>query len=399
MTRLIIISEFFHPSHSATAQIISDLNSAFKAYSVDTLVVTNTPALPSQHVEGVVRFTKTSLSSANNSILTKTTRGFAFFIRTFFFLASLKDEDCKILLVSNPPFISLLGPILKFCKGYEYFFLMQDIFPRSAVLAGIIPSSGPFTYLITKAIGFVCCHSASTIVLNNAMKERCKRDFGSKPNYQVIHNWAVEIPSNSSKQDSPFYHEWDIKSRLVVQYSGNFGRLHELLTLLETARMTVNDPISYYFIGGGSKTDQIRSYITKYQLTNVHLKAYQPRNKLSSSLAACDLSVVTVSPAAADTVAPSKFYGILASSKPVIYIGTPSSDIAYLINKHQCGFVVEPGDIETLKTALLDLAHNPSKLKDMSRSAYNLYRSEFGITRSSLQYYQLLSGSTPNETN
>lgn len=95
-------------------------------------------------------------------------------------------------------------------------------------------------------------------------------------------------------------------------------------------------------------------------------------------------------PGAEDTVAPSKFYGIIACSRPVILISNHQSELASTILDSQCGFVVAHGDVQALRQKILDLKSNYSLAKQMSENARQLYEKEFGRTRSVSQYYQLL---------
>ena len=48
------------------------------------------------------------------------------------------SSNTQILIASNPPYIGIVGILFKFaCRG-KYYFLLQDIFPESAEIAGIL---------------------------------------------------------------------------------------------------------------------------------------------------------------------------------------------------------------------------------------------------------------------
>jgi glycosyltransferase involved in cell wall biosynthesis len=53
---------------------------------------------------------------------------------------------------------------------------------------------------------------------------------------------------------------------------------------------------------------------------------------------------------------PSKFYGVLAAGRPILYIGDKSGEVARVIDEEQCGFVFAPGDVSGLSVALRTLA-------------------------------------------
>ena len=125
-------------------------------------------------------------------------------------------------------------------------------------------------------------------------------------------------------------------------------------------------------------------------MTNVLVIPYQPRSLLADSLSACDVSVVSLIPGAEDTVAPSKFYGIIASSRPVILISSHQCELASTILEHQCGFVVEQGDVLALRQKILDLKSNYRLVTQMSENAMQLYEKQYGRSRSVSEYFQLL---------
>ena len=175
-----------------------------------------------------------------------------------------------------------------------------------------------------------------------------------------------------------------------LQYSGNFGRLHDLLTLLEAARLLQGQQVQFVFIGGGAKQNQIEAYQSGFQLDNVLRLPYQPRRRLPESLAACDLQAVGLIPGAEDTVAPCKFYGILASGRAVVLIARRSCDLAQLVLQEGCGIVVEPGEAAELAEKLQTLSQHPEQVAAMGQRSRELYEQHFGMERSIDRYAALL---------
>jgi glycosyltransferase involved in cell wall biosynthesis len=60
---------------------------------------------------------------------------------------------------------------------------------------------------------------------------------------------------------------------------------------------------------------------------------------------------------------PSKLYEAMAMGKPIILIA--ASEAACIVNDANCGIVVQPGDIEGLLSAMMDLKSNPEKCSQM----------------------------------
>jgi glycosyltransferase involved in cell wall biosynthesis len=206
----------------------------------------------------------------------------------------------------------------------------------------------------------------------------------------VIHNWAVECADATPRQANRFAHDHGFADKFTLQYSGNFGRLHDLLTLLEAARLLQAEPVQFVFIGGGAKQRQIEAWVDVFALPGVLRLPYQPRERLRESLGACDLAAIGLIPGAEDTVAPSKFYGILASGRGLVLIARRSCDLAQLVLQEGCGIVVEPGEATELADQLLQLSRNPEEVLGMGRRAASLYRRQFGLERSLDSYESVL---------
>jgi colanic acid biosynthesis glycosyl transferase WcaI len=62
---------------------------------------------------------------------------------------------------------------------------------------------------------------------------------------------------------------------------------------------------------------------------------------------------------------PSKLYTILASGRPCIAALDATSDLRALIDRHQCGFVVEPGDVHGVADRVRWLHAHPQDRREM----------------------------------
>ena len=387
---MLLISEHFAPSTGATAQLMTDLarGLARRGWAITVLTATPGAAMPF----AVVRLGGAIEGSSTKSVVQKALRGVRFLLGSLLWSLQHGRRGDVVLIVSNPPFIGLLGPWIQWLRGLPYVFVFQDLFPRSAVLSGVLPAAGPITVLWRGLMAEVCRRSSCTVVLSKAMEERLRRDLGNDLPLCVIHNWAVEQGLDIPRAVNPFAMEHGFAHRFTLQYSGNFGRLHDLLTLLEAARVLERDPVQFVFIGGGAKQCQIDAYASSFAMPQVLRLPYQPRERLPLSLAACDMAAIGLMVGAEDTVAPCKFYGILASGRGVVLIARRSCDLAQLVLAERCGIVVEPGEATELADRLLALAGDPASVMAMGRNSRRLYERQFGLERSLEHYDHLLKG-------
>ena len=389
-TTLYIISQHFYPSEGATAQLVTDIASELSSH-IKVVVLTSTPGVPSNRSDlTILRFSTTS--TTETPIINKLLHGLLFTGKVLWHLYQhAVPSESHLLIASNPPFIGLIGPILSYINKLTYTFLFQDLFPRSAVLAGILPARGPIHLVFRLLMRYVISNSSHTIILSQSMKHRAIREYGMPHKYHVIQNWAVETASPSSRSTNPLALSWNIKDQFIVFYSGNFGRLHDIVTILETARLCIDNPkILFLFVGGGAQFSLIKRYCDEFSLSNVQIRPYVSRELLPFSLQLADLSIVSLKPGADDTVSPSKIYGLLASKKPILLISSTDTALSNHIKYEQIGIHVDTGDSKSLATHIQELSQDYQALSRLGQNAYSYYCMKLGRNKSLNEYRQLL---------
>jgi colanic acid biosynthesis glycosyl transferase WcaI len=88
-----------------------------------------------------------------------------------------------------------------------------------------------------------------------------------------------------------------------------------------------------------------------------------------------DLHLMPQSPDAADLVLPSKLSGMLASGRPVIAACGSGTEIAEIVA--QCGIVVAPDDAAGLAGAVVDLADDPTRRRELGQRARDIAETRF----------------------
>ena len=391
-SRIVLISQHFLPESGATAQIITDLAIGLSMRGWQVIVCTD--AVGNEQVNGVniERLDKGLFFNQKYShrVSGKALTGILFCIRALAWCISEVRSSDRLLIVSNPPFIGLLGLCVKIAKKAGFVFVLQDIFPHSAIASGMLSRRG----LSARAWGWlmrrVCISASSVVVLSESMQRRLRLDFGNDIETTVIHNWAIEPGLQKvSESDQPDL-GYGYPDYFTIQYSGNFGRLHDIETILGAALLLRDKPIRFIFIGGGPKQALINMFIVENQLKNITVLPYQKRERLRESLIACDLSAVCLVSGAEELVAPCKLYGILASGKPVLFVAERDCDLVDLVATSECGIIVNPGEIEILANKILDLSKDRDLVERMGNNSRELYRQRFGIDRSIVQYDQVI---------
>ncbi len=220
---------------------------------------------------------------------------------------------------------------------------------------------------------------------------------------RVIANWADDDAIRPVGTDlNNLRKDWELQDRFVVGYSGNLGRAHEIETLLAAisateaglSRRAPSDaaprPIRWLFIGGGALFEEMRKEAPRRDLRTVDFQPYQPRDRLSESLSAADVHIISLRPELEGLIVPSKFYGIAAAGRPVVNIGSPDGEIARLVEHHNCGVTVAAGDGHGLAAAIETLARDRNGCQVMGENARAFSESSGGKRGAIAAWHKLI---------
>jgi colanic acid biosynthesis glycosyl transferase WcaI len=150
-------------------------------------------------------------------------------------------------------------------------------------------------------------------------------------------------------------------------------------------------PIRWLFIGGGALYENLRSEAAKRRLKSIDFQAYQPRERLSESLSAADVHIVALRPELEGLIVPSKFYGVAAAGRPILFIGGRDGEIARLITRNACGVTVAIGDGAGLADAVSKMARDPDGCRMMGERARVMCEAHFSKNRAIDTWHDLLN--------
>ena len=255
-----------------------------------------------------------------------------------------KYKDAYVIYVTNPP-LSYWAAL--FTKN-AFSIIEYDIYPEALKNIGIKETH--FIYRIWGNFNRKLFKRADTIfTLSDGMKSLLSK-YTDSAKIKVVYNWS----SNSDlkpldKKLNPFIKEYGLQNKFVVMYSGNIGYTHNVELLLDLAIKFKQDPsIHFMIIGDGGKKADLMNIASQNGLTNCTFLDWLPADKIRFSLAASDLSVVTLTEETAFVSVPSKTYNLLAVGSPLLCIAPKKSEIAKLVNEEKCGIVYEKTELEAM---------------------------------------------------
>jgi glycosyltransferase involved in cell wall biosynthesis len=393
MQRITILTQHFYPNQGATSQLMTDLAKGLFQLGYNVQILTGTQSkqtIPVPLNQFTINRTFSPIKSST-SIFSKISSSLFFLVSIFIYIFFRQPAKAPLLIASNPPYAGMLGIFFYLFKNGEYYFLLQDIFPESAVMSGIMSSNSILFKAFSKLTYLTCKYSKNTIVLSSSMQSFLSRKYPDiKRKIKIIENWSIEDIPLCEKQNNEFAQKYNLTKTFTVLYSGNMGRLHDIETIAMAAKILKDKAIRFVFIGDGIKIKILEQIIQAYQLENILLLPFQPREILHLSLTACDISLVSLILGAESIVAPSKLNGMLAAGRGIIAITAPNSYIDQLLTTSGSGINTLPNQPKQLANLILDLSQQPEKVRKMGEKARQLYERQYRFERALDEYVQLL---------
>ena len=384
--RIIFINRFFYPDESATAQILSDLAFALAAADFTISVVTSQRASPDislPSVETVAGVEILRVGSANVRPSNLVGRAIEYLE---FYAAAARLLFCKVrrgdILVAktDPPLISVLAAIMARWHSAELVNWLQDFYPEVADRLGVPVARGPTGWALRQARDWALRSARLNVAIGDRMAALLRGKGIPAEQIEVIPNWVNDRDIRPiSAAENRFLKGIAENGEFVVGYSGNLGRAHEFETLVGAARLLApEEGILFLFIGGGHYMSSLRSEVEAEGLARqFRFLPIQPPGELKFSLAAPNVHWISLRPELEGLIVPSKFYGILAAGRPTIAIMARDGEISALIEHHQCGIVIEPGDSNGLAREIVRLKNDPATCRTMGQRARELLESQF----------------------
>jgi colanic acid biosynthesis glycosyl transferase WcaI len=379
--RLTIINQFYRPDIAPTATLAASLAEHRGRLGDEVTVVAgkgsyfeDAPAAPrpgSEHVR-IRRVWTPGLGKRTN--LRRVIDYASFYASAAGILATLPRQDV-IVTLTTPPLIPLTAVLHRAIHRRTRVILWNmDCYPDLAERGGVMKTGGiaaRITHALNRAIfrrldHLVCLDTAMARLL-------CGHYARVNPSLPVtiIPNWeeAAFFPRDAAPDPWARRSELGVNGIFTVLYLGNMGYGHEFATVLDAAELLKGDGVSFLFVAGGKRFDDVKAEASRRGLDNVVLTGYVPKEETPAVMAAADAALVTLRDDIIGIMSPSKIHSNLAMGLPLIYVGPPASNVDEAIRQHGCGVSLRHGQVEELASFVRRLAERPAEAADLRRAA------------------------------
>ena len=267
-----------------------------------------------------------------------------------FWLTWRTSPRAVLFIVAQPPYLPILGYVRNILFGQEYVVWVDDVYPDVLVRHGRLSEKN----LIVRVWGWLnrlmLRRAARVFTLGPCMAEvlgqYMPNDSAANDDERVliVPTWVDSTAIRPlPKEENPFARQHGQVDKLTVLYSGNLGLSHDLGTMVEAARrLQDQQDIHFMIIGAGSQWADLEK--AAQELDNLTLLPYQPEEMLPYSLTTGDVAVVSLDRKFEGISMPSKTYYAMAAGAAVLGLSHRPSDLQMVIEQHECGVNVEPGD-------------------------------------------------------
>jgi colanic acid biosynthesis glycosyl transferase WcaI len=376
--RVFFVNRYYWPDESATSLMLTDLAEALAAAGHEIRVVASRQRLeepearlaPAEIRRGVHVHRLPGSSFGRQRLLLRALDYLSFYlVAALFLLRALRRGDV-VVAMTDPPLMGVAAGLASRLRGARLINWLQDVYPEVAVRLGALRERSVLTWLLRVLRNRSLRQASANVVVGERMRDWLAREAPSAT-VHVVANWSPPLATPEVPDDAnPYRRELGLQGRIVLGYSGNLGRAHEFMTLVEAAeRLRARRDVHFLIIGGGAQLPALRQEVQRRGLERWSFLPYQPLARLVDSLGAADVHLVSLHPALEGLIVPSKIYGICAAGRPALFIGDSSGEVARLLRDYDCGLTIPTGDAAALAEAIQEMADDASRRRRLGRAA------------------------------
>ncbi len=284
------------------------------------------------------------------------------------FYSGIRAAKPDLIFVSPPPIFSALPAVwLKKVTGAKLMVDLRDLWPDEPVAcAGMKEESAPVRIMrmIEKsAYRNADCVSCTTRAFQETVISR-----GVKPENTVFAPNGADVDFfRPVPADNPVAAEYNFGDKFVAMYSGVIGIKHNLDTVIDAAKLLMNEKDIVIFVrGAGPKRGAIEERVKKEGVSNVVFGEERPFEDVPYLISRANVCLTGLLPDIyLDKIISVKIFEYMACERPVV--AALSGESARVISDANAGTIVPAGDAKAMADAILHLYRNPELCTQMGK--------------------------------
>ena len=411
--RILIYSYNYHPEPIGIAPLMTELAEGLAKQGHDVRVVTGMPNYPQRQVYQEYRG-KFYLTEERNGVTIQ--RSYIWvrgpepgvldrilldgsFIFTSLFQA-INGWRPDVIFATEPPLLVCVPVALyAWVNRCPFVLNIQDIVSEAAVRVNLLKKGGPLVAIAEMLEKFAYWRADKLSVIATGFAPALEDKGVSPKKITYIPNWVdTNFIRPLPKENNTFRKEHELEDKFVILYSGNIALTQGLETVIQAAAKLQHIPEMVFVIVGAEKAlGHLEEYCQSYNAKNVRLLPFQPREKLPEMLSSANIGLVIQKSHVTVFNLPSKIPVLLASGCAIVGSVPDTGTAKEAIEKSGAGVVVPPEDADALAGTLLELYHDPERVKKLGERGRKYAEEYFSFEQALKQYETLFSQVVPKE--
>lgn len=296
-------------------------------------------------------------------------------------MACLQRRQAIRIVTTNPFFAPWLA---KLCSGSRarVIMLLYDLYPDALEVGGPRAGFSLAHGIMARATRAAIRHCDAMVFLGARIRRHAEAQYGAPRRGEVIPVGADcagfgDVPPVSAAG----------KREIEILYCGQMGAMHDLATLAGLLAGESNPApperagVHFRFYSSGRTYAELKDRYCACRQSNWKMIWEGPLSLAAWGMAMkrAEIGLVTLRPGAERVAMPSKTYSAMAAGQAILAIAPSDSDLADLVRRHNCGWVIEPGDVSGLQRTLGDIVANPAELCRKRGNAFRAAREFYDI--------------------
>jgi colanic acid biosynthesis glycosyl transferase WcaI len=292
-----------------------------------------------------------------------------------------------LLVVTSPFFMPVLASMVVKRKNVKIISLMNDIYPEALVAKGMVKRDGFVARYIKRMFSNAFLKTESVVFITDHHRVLVSKAIGIPIKSAVIPVSAYSDPFQNTPPGS-------VDGPVQVTYCGTLGLMHDTATFFEWFD-SVNGckDLRFVFHTSGASKHKFEAEVRK----RIEHRQFCPKVLLGDALEEAEwvrlmrtsqVGLAFQDEDSDDVIFPSKVASILASGQAVLAVADARSELARIIVDNDCGWVVQPHDVEKFSDCIAALLQ-PVELLRKRKNAFTFGQRFFGKDAVSAQWVRL----------
>lgn len=248
--------------------------------------------------------------------------------------------------------------------GSKLVWEVHDLWPLSPIELGGMSRWHPFIVWMQHAEN-LACRSADVVVsmlpradLHLVHHGMTQSKYVYIPNGVDLDEWASASDAALPPKHGAIISQARRENRLLVLYAGSHGVANALDVLVDAAKLTIDDQVTWLLVGSGPEKDNLIRRVANESINNIHFLDPVHKSVIPTLLSMVDILYIGWNRHALYRfgISPNKLNDYMASGTPIVHGVEAVNDPVAETN---CGISIPPQDASALAEAVQQLCLMP----------------------------------------